>query len=251
MVVTTVLSFQFLRVVWGWTMLSAAAVLLPLFVLESVFLGANLLKVHDGGYVPVLIAGALMVMMWTWKKGTLLVREKAARSEIPLMPFIASIERKSDHSPVQVPGTAIFLTSLTDMAPGVLLHNLKHNRVLHARNVILNIKTAPRPYVPEAERVTIEKLSERFIKIQLLFGFMEDQDVSRALPLCRKAGFDFEIMSTSFYVGRRKLVGDPNTGLPAWQDRLFIAMAGFAIDPSDYFQLPSNRVVELGEQMVI
>jgi KUP system potassium uptake protein len=101
------------------------------------------------------------------------------------------------------------------------------------------------------ERVTIEKLSPRFTKIQLLFGFMEDQNVSAALPLCRKAGFQFEIMSTSFYLGRRKLVGDPNTGMPHWQDRLFIAMAGFAIDPSDYFQLPSNRVVELGEQMVI
>lgn len=251
MVVTTILSFQFLRVVWGWNVLTALAALLPLLVLESIFLGANLLKIHDGGYVPVLIAGALMVMMWTWRKGTKLVRQKSASNDIPLMQFLASIERKSDHAPAQVPGTAIFLTSLPDMTPGVLLHNLKHNRVLHARNVILNVKTAPRPYVPEADRVTIEKLSERFIKIQLLFGFMEDQDVSKALPLCRKAGFDFEIMSTSFYVGRRKLVGDPNTGLPAWQDRLFIAMAGFAIDPSDYFQLPSNRVVELGEQMVI
>ncbi|MBW9055258.1 potassium transporter Kup [Rhizobium mesosinicum] len=251
MVVTTILSFQFLRVIWGWSVLTALAALLPLLLLESIFLGANLLKIHDGGYVPVLIAGGLMIMMWTWKKGTLLVREKSARSDVPLMQFLASIERKSDHAPVQVPGTAIFLTSLPDMTPGVLLHNLKHNRVLHQRNVILNVKTAPRPYVAETDRVTIERLSERFIKIQLLFGFMEDQDVSKALPLCRKAGFDFEIMSTSFYVGRRKLVGDPNTGLPAWQDRLFIAMAGFAIDPSDYFQLPSNRVVELGEQMVI
>ncbi|MBB3916823.1 potassium transporter Kup [Rhizobium fabae] len=251
MVVTTVLSFQFLRAIWGWTVLAALAVLLPLFVLESVFLGANLLKIHDGGYVPVLIAAALIAMMWTWKKGTLLVREKSARNDIPLAQFIRSIERKSDHSPVDVPGTAIFLTSVPDMTPNVLLHNIKHNRVLHERNVILNIRTASRPYVPEAQRVTIETLSPRFSKIQLNFGFMEDQNVSAAMPLCRKAGFHFEIMSTSFYVGRRKLVGDPNTGLPHWQDQLFIAMASFAIDPSDYFQLPSNRVVELGEQMVI
>ncbi|WP_246733193.1 potassium transporter Kup [Rhizobium ruizarguesonis] len=251
MVVTTVLSFQFLRVVWGWNVVTALIVLLPLLVLESVFLGANLLKIHDGGYVPVLIAGALMVMMWTWKKGTLLVRDKAARNDIPLRQFLRSIERKSDHSPVEVPGTAIFLASLPDMTPNVLLHNLKHNRVLHEHNVILNVRTATRPYVSLEERVTIEKLSPRFTKIQLLFGFMEDQNISAALPLCRKAGFQFEIMSTSFYVGRRKLVGDPNTGMPHWQDRLFIAMAGFAIDPSDYFQLPSNRVVELGEQMVI
>ncbi|EJZ18798.1 potassium transporter Kup (plasmid) [Rhizobium sp. Pop5] len=251
MVVTTVLSYQFLRAIWGWTVVSALAVLLPLFLLESVFLGANLLKIHDGGYVPVLIAAALIAMMWTWKKGTLLVREKSARNDIPLAQFIKSIERKSDHSPVDVPGTAIFLTSVPDMTPNVLLHNIKHNRVLHDRNVILNIRTASRPYVPESQRVTIERLSPRFSKIQLNFGFMEDQNVSAAMPLCRQAGFNFEIMSTSFYVGRRKLVGDPNTGLPHWQDRLFIAMASFAIDPSDYFQLPSNRVVELGEQMVI
>ncbi len=251
MVVTTVLSFQFLRVVWGWKVPTALLVLLPLLLLESVFLGANLLKIHDGGYVPVMIAGVLMVMMWTWRKGTKFVRAKAANNDVPLERFLASLERRSDHGPVQVPGTAVFLSSLPDMTPNVLLHNLKHNRVLHQHNVILNVKTAPRPYVSEDDRVTLRKLSDRFTSIQLLYGFMEDQNISAALPLCRKAGFDFEIMSTSFYVGKRKLVGDPNTGMPHWQDKLFIAMAGFAIDPSDYFQLPSNRVVELGEQMVI
>ncbi|MDP9811288.1 KUP system potassium uptake protein [Rhizobium tibeticum] len=251
MVVTTVLSFQFLRVVWGWKVPTALLVLLPLLMLESVFLGANLLKIHDGGYVPVMIAAALMIMMWTWRKGTKYVRAKAANNDVPLERFLASLERRSDHGPVQVPGTAVFLSSLPDMTPNVLLHNLKHNRVLHEHNVILNVKTAPRPYVSEADRVTLRKLSDRFTAIQLLYGFMEDQNISAALPLCRKAGFNFEIMSTSFYVGKRKLVGDPNTGMPHWQDKLFIAMAGFAIDPSDYFQLPSNRVVELGEQMVI
>lgn len=251
MVVTTVLSFQFLRVVWGWKVPTALLVLLPLLLLESVFLGANLLKIHDGGYVPVMIAGVLMVMMWTWRKGTKFVRAKAANNDVPLERFLASLERRSDHGPVQVPGTAVFLSSLPDMTPNVLLHNLKHNRVLHEHNVILNVKTAPRPYVSEDDRVTLRKLSDRFTSMQLLYGFMEDQNISAALPLCRKAGFDFEIMSTSFYVGKRKLVGDPNTGMPHWQDKLFIAMAGFAIDPSDYFQLPSNRVVELGEQMVI
>ncbi|MBD9454678.1 potassium transporter Kup [Rhizobium sp. RHZ02] len=251
MVVTTVLSFQFLRVVWGWKVPTALLVLLPLLLLESVFLGANLLKIHDGGYVPVMIAGVLMIMMWTWRKGTKFVRAKAANNDVPLERFLASLERRSDHGPVQVPGTAVFLSSLPDMTPNVLLHNLKHNRVLHQHNVILNVKTAPRPYVSEDDRVTLRKLSDRFTSIQLLYGFMEDQNISAALPLCRKAGFDFEIMSTSFYVGKRKLVGDPNTGMPHWQDKLFIAMAGFAIDPSDYFQLPSNRVVELGEQMVI
>ena len=251
MVVTTILAFQYLRVVRGWTVSFALVALLPLFILECVFLGANLLKIHDGGYVPVMIAGVLMAMMWTWRKGTILVREKAARNDIPLAQFLASIERKSDHQPVEVPGTAIFLTSVPDKTPNVLLHNLKHNRVLHQHNVILNVKTATRPYVKDDERVLMAPLSDRFTKIELTFGFMETPNVSQALTLCRKAGFQFEIMSTSFYVGRRTFIGDPNSGLPNWQDKLFIAMAGFAIDPSDYFQLPSNRVVELGEQMVI
>ncbi|MBK5568954.1 potassium transporter Kup [Ensifer sp. SSB1] len=251
MVVTTLLSFKFVRVAWGWSVFSAAGFLMPLFILECIFLSANLLKVHDGGYVPILIAATIMILMWTWRKGTLFLREKSARNDIPLESFIAAIERKSDHAPAQVPGTAVFLTSVPDKAPGVLLHNIKHNRVLHAHNVILTIKTAAVPFVRDSERFAITHLSERFTRIELTFGFMDTQNVSKALALCKRAGFKFEIMSTSFFLGRRKLIADPNSGLPGWQDKLFIAMASAAIDPADYFSLPPNRVVELGEQVVI
>ena len=251
MVMTSILSFQYLRVVRGWKAGSAFVVLLPLFALECIFLTANLLKIHDGGFVPVTIAGVLMVMMWTWRKGVALVREKSAASDIPLKSFIDMIERKSANAPVRVPGTAIFLSSVADKTPAVLLHNLKHNRVLHDHNVMLTVNTASRPFVADEDRFVITKLSDRFTRLELNFGFMQSPDVTKALTLCRKAGLSFEIMSTSFYVGRRKFVGDPNSGLPNWQDKLFIAMAGTAIDPSEYFHLPSNRVVELGEQMVI
>lgn len=251
MVVTTLLAFQFVRVLWGWSALTSVVILLPLLLLECIFLGANLLKIHDGGYVPVMIAATIMVMMWTWRKGSLLLRDKSARNHVPLDRFIASIERKSEHAPIAVPGTAVFLTSVPDKVPGVLLHNIKHNHVLHAQNVILTIKTAGIPVVPDEQRFVITKLSERFSKLELTFGFMETQNVSKALGLCRKAGFKFEIMSTSFYLGRRKLVSDPNSGLPGWQDRLYIAMAETAIDPSDYFYLPTNRVVEIGEHVTI
>jgi KUP system potassium uptake protein len=251
MVVTTLLAFQFVRVVWHWSLLTALAALLPLLALECVFLGANMLKIHDGGYVPVMIAGTLMVLMWTWKKGTLLLKQRAARHDIPLAQFVGSIERASNHAPVDVPGTAVFLTSFPDLTPSVLLHNLKHNHALHAQNVILTIKTMPRPTVSESERYVIQSISKRFIKLELRFGFMDTQNVSKALSLCRRDGFKFDIMSTSFYIGRRKLVGDANSGMPHWQDRLFIGMSSFAIDPSDHFHLPSNRVVEIGEQIVI
>ncbi|MDX0568594.1 potassium transporter Kup, partial [Sinorhizobium medicae] len=178
MVVTTVLAFEFARHQWGWSTLTATAVLLPLLVLELFFLGANLFKIHDGGYVPILIAGTLMTTMWTWRKGVSLLREKTARQDIPLSQFMAMVERKSEHAPVEVPGTAIFLTATPDTTPAVLLHNIKHNHVLHQHNVILTIKTARIPYVPEKDRYTIEKLSDRFSLLELRFGFMDDQNVS-------------------------------------------------------------------------
>jgi KUP system potassium uptake protein len=250
MVVTTLLAFQFLRSVWGWKALTAAAILLPLFILEAVFLSANLLKIHDGGWVPVMLALAIMLIMWTWTRGSHLLREKTARNDIPLDTFIRSIE-KSQHPPVTVPGTAVFLTSVGDKTPAVLLHNIKHNHVLHEKNVVLTVRTSEKPYVPDDERVTLTTLSERFSRIELCFGFMDEPNVSRALAICKKAGFKFEIMQTSFYLGRRTLIADPNTGLPRWQDDLYIALSGLGIDPSSYFKLPANRVVEIGEQVTI
>jgi len=251
MVVTSFLAFEFLRVRWNWSALGAATVLLPLFALEFTFLGANLLKVHDGGYVPILIAAAFIVIMWTWKRGTEILHAKTRHIDIPLASFIKSIERESEHAPVSVPGTAIFLTSDPDSTPAALLHNIKHNHVLHQQNLILTIRTANTPTVLKEERVSVRQLSERFAQLEMRFGFMETQNVSQALGLFRKSGLKFDIMSTSFYLGRRKLVPDAQSGMPHWQDRLFIALANAAIDPSDYFRLPTNRVVELGSHVII
>ena len=251
MVVTTVLAYWFLRRHWRWGVPATAAMLLPLLLLELTFLAANLLKIHDGGYVPVLIALAVVVVMWTWTRGTKILREKTRRVEVPLVPFVQSIEKKSEHAPVAVPGTAIFLTSDPGSTPAALLHNLKHNHVLHEQNFILTVMTTNTPKVSAAERCRIERLSDRFSRIEMRFGFMEMQNVSQALGQFRKSGVKFDIMSTSFYLGRRKLVPDAHSGMPMWQDRLFIGLANAAIDPSDYFRLPTNRVVELGSQVII
>ncbi|NLS00317.1 potassium transporter Kup [Rhizobium sp. P38BS-XIX] len=251
MVVTSIMAFEFVRVRWNWTLPMAAAVLTPLLLLEFVFLGANLLKIHDGGYVPVLIATAFTVIMWTWRRGTAILMEKTRHTDIPLSSFVSSIERKSDHSPAHVPGTAIFLTSDPESAPAALLHNLKHNHVLHDKNVILTIRTINKPRVAQEDRYTVEKVSDRFSRVELRFGFMESQNVSQALATLRKTGLKFDIMSTSFYLGRRKLVPDAKSGMPHWQDRLYIALANAATDPSDYFRLPANRVVELGSHVII
>ncbi|MCW0021422.1 potassium transporter Kup [Rhizobium sp. BT-226] len=251
MVVTTLMSFQFLRAVWGWSAFAAGAVILPLLLLEAVFLAANLLKIHDGGWVPVVLALAIMVIMWTWTSGSRLLREKTAHNDIPLEKFIHSIE-KSSHAPVTVPGTAVFLTSVGDKTPAVLLHNIKHNHVLHEKNVILTVRTSEKPYVSNDDRSTLTPISDRFARLELCFGFMDEPNVSKALAVCKKnAGFKFEIMQTSFYLGRRTLIGNPTYGLPQWQDNLYIALSGLGIDPSAYFKLPANRVVEIGEQVSI
>ncbi|MGI2032704.1 potassium transporter Kup [Rhizobium panacihumi] len=255
MVVTTLMSFQFLRSVRGYKAITAALLLLPLFIIEAVFLAANLLKIHDGGWVPVVLALAIMMIMWTWTKGSKYLKEKTARNDIPLETFIKSVEssidRESDHAPVTVPGTAVFLTSVPDRTPGVLLHNIKHNHVLHDQNVILTVWTQDKPYVPDSERVEMTRLSKRFVRLDITFGFMDEPNVTKALTLCKKKGFKFEIMQTSFYLGRRNLISTPNTGLAGWQEHLYIGLADFSIDPSAYFKLPPNRVVELGEQVAI
>ncbi|MBW9063914.1 potassium transporter Kup [Rhizobium herbae] len=251
MVVDTLLAYEFVRVRWNWPLSLTLVVVLPLLFLELVFFGANMLKVHDGGYVPVTIAAAIILVMWTWKRGTKLLHDKTRHTDIPLLSFVKSIERKSEHAPVSVPGTAVFLTSDPESTPAALLHNIKHNHVLHAQNFILTIRTASVPIVPKDQRVTASSISERFSLLEMHFGFMETQNVSQALGLFRKTGLKFDIMSTSFYLGRRKLVPDAQSGMPHWQDRLFIALANAAIDPSDYFRLPTNRVVELGSHVII
>lgn len=255
MVVTTLMAFEFVRARWHWPRALAAIALAPLLLLEMIFLGANLLKIHDGGYVPVLMAVAFTVIMWTWKRGTLILADKTKRIDVPLTSFATSIEKsienKSAHAPVSVPGTAIFLTSDPESAPAALMHNLKHNHVLHEKNVILTIRTINKPRVAQENSFSVEKLNERFTIIELRYGFMQSHNVSQALGYLRKCGIKFDIMSTSFYLGRRKLVPDAESGMPMWQDRLFIALANTSTDPSDYFHLPTNRVVELGSHVII
>ncbi|MBL0375152.1 potassium transporter Kup [Rhizobium sp. KVB221] len=251
MVVTTIMFFDFLRFHKRWSTTASLLVVLPLVALELVFLSSNLLKIHDGGYVPILIAGLTVVVMWTWRRGAAILVAKAKRDHIPLQGFIASISRKGAHAVNRVPGTAVFLTSRPDATPPALLHNLKHNHALHEANVILTVRTEDVPTVPPDERGHFEALSDGFSIVTLRFGFMEEPNINQALGGLRKEGFKFDIMTTSFYLGRRKIISDPNSGMPGWQDRLFITMASAAADPSDYFELPANRVVEMGAQVSV
>ena len=209
---------------------------------------ANLLKVIEGGWVPLALASVVMVIMYTWRRGTRLLSEKTRRQETPLDDLVAMLEKKP---PQRVTGTAVFLTSDPGSAPTALMHSLKHYKVLHEKNVILSIETDHMPRVPEEERVRIERVGQTFSRVTLRFGYMERPNVPQALVIARKLGWQFDIMSTSFFVSRRKLRPAARSGMPKWQDRLFISLARAANDATDYFQIPTGRVVEVGTQVTI
>jgi KUP system potassium uptake protein len=223
-------------------------VVAPFFMIDVMFFGANLLKVVDGGWLPLALAVLVMILMHTWRRGVSALRNKTRRLETPLADLVAMLERKP---PKRVPGTAVFLTGDADSAPTALLHSLKHYKVLHEHNVILTVETVATPYVPRAERVRIEPIGSTFSRVRLRFGFMEIPNVPKALAIARKLGWQFDIMSTSFFLSRRALRLAAQSDLPRWQDRLFIELARLASDATDFFQIPSGRVVEVGTQVAV
>jgi KUP system potassium uptake protein len=248
MVVTAMMAFVVIWKGWHWSLAAAAALIVPFLVIDLTFLAANLLKVVEGGWVPLAFGGVLMVLMYTWRRGTRLLFEKTRRQETPLKDLVAMLERKP---PQRVPGTAVFFTSDPESAPTALLHSLKHYKVLHEQNVILTVETADMPHVQPAERVRIEQISATFSRVHLRFGYMETPNVPKALAIARKVGWHFDIMATSFFLSRRALKPAVHSGMPRWQDRLFIRLAGAANDATDYFQIPTGRVVEVGTQVTI
>jgi KUP system potassium uptake protein len=248
MVVTAMMGFVVVWRVWQWSVLAAAALIAPFLFLDLTFLTANLLKVWEGGWVPLALGGFVMLLMYTWRRGSRLLFEKSRKLEFPLADLVAMLEKKP---PQRVSGTAVFLTSDPLSAPTALMHSLKHYKVLHEKNVILTIEIAPTPRVDISERVRLEQLSPGFSKVVLRFGFMESPNVPRALAIARKLGWQFDIMSTSFFLSRRALKPAAHSGMPRWQDHLFIALSRSANDATDYFQIPSGRVVEVGTQVTV
>jgi KUP system potassium uptake protein len=234
--------------VWRWSPLAACALMTPFLFVDLTFFGANLLKIFEGAWVPLAFGSLVMTTMYTWRRGTRLLLEKTRRQEIGLSDLVRMLEKKP---PTRVPGTAVFLTSTPDSAPTALMHSLKHYKVLHEHNVILTIKTEQTPRVEPSERVTIENVGETFTRVGLRFGFMESPNVPKALAIARKLGWTFDIMSTSFFLSRRALKPAARSGMPQWQDRLFIMLTRIANDATDYFQIPTGRVVEVGTQVTI
>jgi KUP system potassium uptake protein len=248
MVVTAMMGFVVIWRVWNWSAIAAAALIAPFLLLDITFLAANLLKVLEGGWVPLALGGIVMVLMYTWRRGSRLLFEKSRKLEFPLADLVSMLEKRP---PQRVPGTAVFLTSDPECAPTALMHSLKHYKVLHEKNVILTIESAPTPRIDPAERVRMEQLSETFSRVTLRFGFMETPNVPKALATARKLGWQFDIMATSFFLSRRALKPAAHSGMPRWQDLLFIRLSRSANDATDYFQIPTGRVVEVGTQVSI
>jgi KUP system potassium uptake protein len=248
MVADGIMGFVVIWKLWNWRAATAAALVIPLVTVDLAFFAANLLKLLEGAWVPLLFGLAMAITIWTWRRGSAILADKNRRTEVPLDSLIKSLEKRPPHV---VKGTAVFLTSDPNFAPTALLHNLKHNKVLHEHNVVLTIETAQTPRVSLADRVRMETVSDKFAKVRLRFGFMESPNVPKALAIARKLGWQFDIMSTSFFVSRRALKPSAQSGMPRWQDRLFIGLSRSANDAIDYFQIPTGRVVEVGTQVTI
>jgi KUP system potassium uptake protein len=248
MVVDGILGLLVVWRLWHWKLWQAVALVAPLVFVDAVFFSANLLKIFDGAWAPIAFGASMVLIILTWRRGTGILAQKTRRSEVPLDTLVRSLSKKPPHL---VSGTAVFLTSEPDFTPTALLHNLKHNKVLHEHNVILTIVTADTPRVSDEERVRMTKVSDHFSKVALKFGYMESPNVPKALVIARKLGWQFDIMSTSFFLSRRSLKPAAHSGMPRWQDRLFIVLAKSASDATDFFQIPTGRVVEVGTQVTV
>ena len=249
MSVDTSLAFIVMWKLWKWPAWVAGLVAAPLICLDLTFFSANLLKIFEGGFVPLLMGGGMFALMYTWVRGTNLLTLKTSRESPPLTDFVKLI---SERPPSRVKGTAVFLTSDIERTPAALLHNLKHNQVLHEQNIIMTVRTADTPRAPLSERLKVETVNDSFKTAVATFGFMESPNVPEALRQGRVHGLSYSHMTTSFFLGRRTVVAAARHSLmPNWQDKLFILMMKNAAAPTDFFHIPAGRVVEMGSQITV
>lgn len=248
MVITSVMAFFVVWRLWRWKLWQALLLIWPLVVIEQVFFAANMLKVAEGGWMPLMIASFMMYVMLTWVAGMTIMARHARKSGGELDWLARKLEQKP---PARVSGTAVFMTATPDAAPTALMHNLKHNRVLHERNIIMAIRTEDVPRVPRHERIEIDRTSERFIVVTARYGFMETPSVPKIIEHCRRKDLNIEMSATSFFLSRRSLKPTRGKGLPIWQEGMFVSLTAIAEDASNYFRIPTDRVVEIGTQVEI
>lgn len=246
MMIDTVLAFFVVRALWHWGWARAVGFVALFFTVDFAFFSANSVKVLDGGWFPLAIGLAVYTLLMTWKKGREALAERMRQDTMPLEMFICSMFHDP---PLRVPGTGVFMTTAPDGVPRALLHNLLHNKVLHARVVLVNVITEDIPYVPDVDRVKVEELDFGFYRVFVRYGFKDDPDIPAALALCESQGLPFELMESSFFLGRETLIPRTGASMARWRERLFIVMFRNAHSAADFFCIPANRVVEFGTQV--
>ena len=248
MVVTVLLAAVVARYHWRWTWPQVAIVMAPFLAIDVVFLGANLLKIAEGGWLPLFVGGLILIAMLTWRRGANLLAARWQKEELPLATYLPVLEGKTID---RVAGTAVFMTSHADLVPTALMHNLKHNKVLHRRNLIVSVEVTDTPRVAdETERGSVKQLSDTFTVVRLKYGFMEEPDVPRALAR-RYLHLDLDPMQTSYYLSRRVIRPASRTPMPIWQNRLFVLLTHQSSDAARYFGIPSDRAIEIGTQVAV
>ncbi len=248
MVITTFLGYFVIRKVWKKGLALTLILILPLFVIESIFFAANMMKIFQGGIVPVFIGLYLTFLMLTWVYGSRYLAKRAARRAIRMTDFAETLDEKKPHV---VKGTAIFFTGDPLNAPEALIKNLQYNQIIHQHNYIVTVVTSSFPEVPESQRIQIEPISSKLVRVIIHVGFMETPDIPRALRQATWQGVTIDLPNATYYLVQRKIILDPHRGLPGWMDKVYIAMRRFAIGEHDFYKLPRSRVVELGVQMTI
>jgi KUP system potassium uptake protein len=246
MAIDTVLAVVVARLLWGWNLIACVLVAMFFLVVDLAFFSANAIKIPHGGWFPIAVALMVFTLLSTWKRGREILMERLRTGAVALMPFLDGIAL---HSPLRVPGTAVFLTANAEGVPHALLHNLAHNKVLHERVVLLTVITEDVPHVPEIDWAEVQPLGNEVYRVLIRFGFKDEPDVPLALQQCANFGLEFNMLETSFFLSRETLIATKLPGMALWREKLFVGMARNATSATAYFEIPPNRVVELGTQV--
>lgn len=231
---------------WKWNKWAAAFLSLLFVSIDFTFFAANSTKITHGGWFPLVVGLAIFTLLTTWQRGRLLLSRQLEQGTIPMETLLKSLDNVT-----RVPGTAIFMTTESDVAPAALLHNLKHNKIIHERMIVLTVYTEDYAHVPESERVEVHHFTENFYRVELTFGYLDDHDVPAALELCKPFGLEFSSMETSYFMSRETLIPSATPGMALWREAVFAWMVKNAATAMSVFNLPPNRVVELGQQIEI
>ncbi len=248
MVITSLLATVVVARSWKWGWAKASALFACFLAVELIFLAANILKIPDGGWFPLVAGVAVFILMTTWKRGRQLLAERLKGERLELSLFLESL---ASSMPTRVAGTSVFLNADPKGVPHALLHNLMHNKVIHERVVLVSVQFFDVPFVPDIDRVEVRKLKENFWSVIVQYGFKDDPNIPRDLALCAEAGLEFSSLETSYFIGRETLIPRVGSELAFWREKLFVAMFRNANPVTAYFKIPSNRVVELGTQVVL